>query len=194
MVAKIVHLVFRYAAELNHYSMQHLKIMLRQMLLIEGIPNFKEWEEVLLRLALRIAKEMTFTSLPHRQGQDMDVRRYVKIKKIPGGTPKDSEYVNGAVITKNVAHKQMSRLLHNPRVMLVTFPLEFHRVEGQYMHFGQIVRQEKEYLANLANRIAALRPHVVLVEKSVSRLALDALAKHNIAVARTVKPTLYRAR
>ncbi|PPQ76989.1 hypothetical protein CVT25_014806 [Psilocybe cyanescens] len=176
-----------YAQELNLASMHHLKIMLRQMLTIEEIPNIKEWEETLLRLALRIAKEMTFTSLPHRQGQDMDVRRYVKIKKIPGGKPKDSEYVTGAVITKNVAHKQMSRQQANPRVMLVTFPLEFSRVEGQYMHFGQIVRQEKEYLGNLASRIAALRPHVVLVEKSVSRLALDALARHNIAVARTVK-------
>jgi 1-phosphatidylinositol-3-phosphate 5-kinase len=169
--------------------MLHLKIMLRQMLTLENIPNIREWEETLLCLALRIAREMTFTASPHRQGQDMDVRRYVKIKKIPGGTPKDSEYVAGVVITKNVAHKQMSRLQVNPRVMLVTFPLEFSRVEGQYMHFGQIVRQEKEYLGNLASRIAALRPHVVLVEKSVSRLALDALAKHNIAVARGVKPS-----
>lgn len=169
--------------------MLHLKIMLRQMLTSEKIPNIREWEETLLRLALRVAKEMTFTALPHRQGQEMDVRRYVKIKKIPGGMPKDSEYVTGVVITKNVAHKQMSRLQPNPRIMLVTFPLEFSRVEGQYMHFGQIVRQEKEYLGNLASRIAALRPHVVLVEKSVSRLALDALAKHNIAVARGVKPS-----
>ncbi|KAJ7922865.1 hypothetical protein B0H13DRAFT_1982098 [Mycena leptocephala] len=170
-----------YAQELNLTSMLHLKIMLH--------PNIRAWEETLLRLALRIARELTFTALPHRQGEDMDVRRYVKIKKIPGGMPSDSEYVDGAVITKNVAHKQMSRLQRNPRVMLVTFPLEFYRVEGQYMHFGQIVRQEKEYLGNLATRIAALRPHVVLVEKSVSRLALDALAKYNIAVARTVKPS-----
>ncbi|KAJ7150253.1 hypothetical protein C8R46DRAFT_1166756 [Mycena filopes] len=178
-----------YAQELNLTSMLHLKIMLRQMLTKENIPNIKAWEETLLRLALRIARELTFTTLPHRQGEDMDVRRYVKIKKIPGGVPSDSEYVDGAVITKNVAHKQMSRLQRNPRVMLVTFPLEFYRVEGQYMHFGQIVRQEKEYLGNLATRIAALRPHVVLVEKSVSRLALDALAKYNIVVARTVKPS-----
>ncbi|KAJ7292858.1 hypothetical protein C8J57DRAFT_1267311 [Mycena rebaudengoi] len=178
-----------YAQELNLTSMLHLKIMLRQMLTKEQIPNIRAWEETLLKLALRIARELTFTALPHRQGEDMDVRRYVKIKKIPGGMPSDSEYVDGAVITKNVAHKQMSRLQRNPRVMLVTFPLEFYRVEGQYMHFGQIVRQEKEYLGNLAHRIAALRPHVVLVEKSVSRLALDALAKYNIAVARTVKPS-----
>ncbi|EPQ60145.1 hypothetical protein GLOTRDRAFT_134891 [Gloeophyllum trabeum ATCC 11539] len=176
-----------YAQELNLISMFHLRIMLRQMLTKEEIPNVKEWEETLLKLALRIARELTFTAYPQRQGADMDVRRYVKIKKLPGGTPQDSEYVDGAVITKNVAHKQMSRTQRNPRVMLVTFPLEFHRVEGQYMHFGQIVRQEKEYLGNLASRIAALRPHVLLVEKSVSRLALDALAKHRIAVARSVK-------
>ncbi|KAG6874420.1 hypothetical protein C0995_015156 [Termitomyces sp. Mi166 len=178
-----------YAQELNLTSMLHLKVMLRQMLTSEQIPNVKEWEETLLKLALRIARELTFTALPHRQGEDMDVRRYVKIKKIPGGSPKDSEYVEGAVITKNVAHKQMSRSVRNPRVMLVTFPLEFHRVEGQYVHFGQILRQEKEYLGNLTTRIAALRPHVILVEQSVSRLALDALAQHNIAVARTVKPS-----
>ncbi|KAF7302586.1 1-phosphatidylinositol-3-phosphate 5-kinase [Mycena chlorophos] len=178
-----------YAQELNLTSMLHLKIMLRQMLVTEEIPNVKAWEETLLKLALRIARELTFTGLPHRQGQDMDVRRYVKIKKIPGGIPSDSEYVDGAVITKNVAHKQMSRTQKNPRVMLVTFPLEYYRQEGQYMHFAQVVRQEKEYLGNLATRIAALRPHVVLVEKSVSRLALEALAKYNIAVARTVKPS-----
>uniref|UniRef100_A0A0W0FRZ1 1-phosphatidylinositol-3-phosphate 5-kinase n=1 Tax=Moniliophthora roreri TaxID=221103 RepID=A0A0W0FRZ1_MONRR len=178
-----------YAQELNLTSMLHLKIMLRQMLTSEQIPNIKVWEETLLRLALRIARELTFTALPyhHRQGEDMDVRRYVKIKKIPGGKPQDSEYVDGAVITKNVAHKQMSRSQRNPRVMLVTFPLEFHRVEGQYMHFGQIVRQEKEYLGNLAARIAALRPHILLVEKSVSRIALESLLNHNIAVARTVR-------
>ncbi|KAF7307270.1 1-phosphatidylinositol-3-phosphate 5-kinase [Mycena indigotica] len=178
-----------YAQELNLTSMLHLKIMLRQMLTTENIPNLKAWEETLLKLALRIARELTFTALPHRQGQDMDVRRYVKIKKVPGGMPSDSEYVDGAVITKNVAHKQMSRVQKNPRVMLVTFPLEYYRQEGQYMHFAQVVRQEKEYLGNLATRIAALRPHVVLVEKSVSRLALEALAKYNIAVARTVKPS-----
>ncbi|KAF5374961.1 hypothetical protein D9758_000503 [Tetrapyrgos nigripes] len=178
-----------YAQELNLTSMLHLKIMLRQMLTSEGIPNVKEWEEVLLKLALRIARELTFTALPHRQGEDMDVRRYVKIKKIPGGTPQDSEYVDGAVITKNVAHKQMSRSQRNPRVMLVTFPLEFSRVEGQYLHFGQIVRQEKEYLGNLSARIAALRPHVVLVEQSVSRIALESLLNYNIAVARTVRPS-----
>jgi 1-phosphatidylinositol-3-phosphate 5-kinase len=169
--------------------MSHLQLMLRQMLTKENIPNVLEWEDTLLKLALRIARELTFAAYPHRQGPDMDVRRYVKIKKIPGGAPKDSEYVDGAVITKNVSHKSMARSQRHPRVMLVTFPLEFSRIEGQYIPFGQIVRQEKEYMGNLVSRIAAYRPHVVLAEKFVSRLALDALAEQGIAVARSVKPS-----
>ena len=169
--------------------MFHLRVMLRQLLTTENIPNIREWEETLLKLSLRIAKELTFTAHPHRQGADMDVRRYVKIKKIPGGAPKNSEYVDGAVITKNVAHRGMLQHHNNPRIMFVTFPIEFHRIEGQYVHFGQIMLQEKDYLKNLASRIAALRPHVVLVEKSVSRLVLDALADRKIAVARAVKPS-----
>ena len=165
--------------------MRYLKIMLRQMLMREEIPNIKDWESILLKLAGVITRDVTFTSLP--QGEDLDIRRYVKIKKIPGGTPNDSEYVHGPVITKNVAHKQMSRFRKDARIMLVTFSLEFARVEGQYMHFRQIVSQEKEYLTNLASRIAALRPHVVIVENSVSRILLDALAGYGIAVARNVK-------
>ncbi|KAH9982757.1 hypothetical protein BGW80DRAFT_1264842 [Lactifluus volemus] len=159
-----------YAQELNLVSMSHLQLMLRQMLTTANIPNVLEWEDTLLKLALKIAGELAFTAHPHRQGPDMDVRRYVKIKKIPGGAPKDSEYVDGAVITKNVAHKSMTRLQRHPRVMLPR--------GGSIMHFGQIVRQEKD-------RIAAYRPHVVLAENSVSRLALDALAKQGIAVARS---------
>ncbi|KZT04073.1 uncharacterized protein LAESUDRAFT_738031 [Laetiporus sulphureus 93-53] len=169
-----------YAQELNLITMFHLRIMLRQMLLAEDIPNIDDREEMLLKLSMRIACESTFTAHPQRQGADMD---------IPRGVSKDSEYVDGTVITKNITSKQIMQMQRNPHVMPVTFSMEFHRVEGQYMHFGQILQQEKDYLNNLATRISALRPHVVLAEKSVSGLALDALAKHKIAVVRIVKPS-----
>jgi 1-phosphatidylinositol-3-phosphate 5-kinase len=167
--------------------MFHLRIMVRQMLAKENVANLKEWEDVLLKLALRVASYLTFN--PRAPGASMDVRQYVKIKKIPGGLPKDSEYVDGAVITKNVAHKQMLRNIKNPRIMLLTFPFDYHRVEGQFMSFQPLLAQEKEYLNNLVSRVAALRPHVVLVERSVSRLALESLLQANIAVARQVKPS-----
>ncbi|KAF8305006.1 hypothetical protein DL93DRAFT_2144921 [Clavulina sp. PMI_390] len=174
-----------YAQELNAASMFHLRTMLRQLLAKADIPRVKDWEETLMKLALRVASHLALN--PRASGTSMDVRSYVKIKKIPGGAPRDSEYVDGAVITKNVAHKNMMRNIHHPRVMLVTFPFDYHRVEGQFMPFGPLLDQEKDYLHNLVARVSSLRPHIVLVEKSVSRLALDYLLKANIAVARTVK-------
>jgi 1-phosphatidylinositol-3-phosphate 5-kinase len=174
-----------YAAELNGASMFHLRIMLRQLLSKADVPRVKEWEETLLKLSLRVASHLALN--PRAPGASMDVRKYVKIKKIPGGSPRDSECVDGAVITKNVAHKNMTRDIRNPRIMLVTFPFDYHRVEGQFMSFDPLLAQEKDYLFNLVSRVAALRPHIVLVERSVSRLALEYLLQANIAVARTVK-------
>ncbi|KAJ3715348.1 hypothetical protein C8R42DRAFT_725707 [Lentinula raphanica] len=62
----------------------------------------------------------------------MDVRRYVKIKKIPGSAH-DSEHVVGAVINTNVKHRDMSQSEshRNPRIVQVTLALECYRVEGQ---------------------------------------------------------------
>lgn len=165
--------------------MFHIRLMLRQMLTTERLPNVKEWEETLLKLAMQIARDLVLTT--GRREVDMDVRRFVKIKRIPGGSPKDSEYVDGAVITKNFAHKRMSRQFVNPRIICVTFPFDYNRVEGQIIAFDPLVAQEEEYMKNLVSRVAALRPHILLVEKTVTRRALDYLHQANIAVARNVK-------
>ncbi|KAG8788159.1 1-phosphatidylinositol-3-phosphate 5-kinase [Serendipita sp. 397] len=174
-----------YAQEVNSISMFHIRLMLKQMLTTEKLPNVKEWEDTLLKLAMQIARDLVLTT--GRRELDMDVRRFVKIKRIPGGSPKDSEYIDGAVITKNVTHKRMPRQVSNPRIVFVTFPFDYHRVEGQFVAFDPLVAQEDEYLKNLVLRVGALRPHILLVEKTVSRRALDYLHKANIAVARNVK-------
>lgn len=164
--------------------MQHLRTMVRQMLAKERVPYQGEWEETLMKLALKVATHLKLSPRVFA----MDARWYVKIKKLPGGAPRDSEYVDGAVITKNVAHKQMSRHIRQPRIMLVTFPFDYSRVEGQLMSIGPILAQEKEYLKNLTARVAAHHPHVLLVDGPVSRLALEYLLEKKIAVARSVKP------
>ncbi|ORY91449.1 hypothetical protein BCR35DRAFT_274133 [Leucosporidium creatinivorum] len=165
-------------------ALRHIRKMLQQAISREGLAHPKTWEKVLFKLLLRVGTEI----LPDlRAGDSIDVREYVRIKKVPGGHPRDSEYVDGVVFTKNLLHKQMDRHLPNPRVMLVSFPLEYQRVENQLMSLEPLLKQEKEYLHNLVHRIAAQRPHVVLAERNVSRLALEYLMDHNIAVARNVK-------
>ncbi len=55
---------FRYAQELNALSMFHLRVMIRQMLITEQIPNLDEWEETLFRLSLQIARALSLDSSP----------------------------------------------------------------------------------------------------------------------------------
>ncbi|KAJ9108261.1 hypothetical protein QFC19_002509 [Naganishia cerealis] len=160
--------------------------MLNQAIEREGLPHAQEWAAVLESLLLKVCASIS----PNvRAGDSLDARTYVKIKKVPGGRISQSEYVDGIVITKNVAHKQMPRHMISPRIMILTFALDYHRVENQLVSLEPLMAQEKNYLKHLTKRVTDLRPHVVLVEKTVSRLALDFLLEAKVAVARGVKPS-----
>jgi len=165
-------------------SLGHFNSMLQQSIDRSAISSPSTWHKVLNRLLLRVSTNLRPVV---RAGDSIDVRTYVKIKKVPGGKITDSEYVDGIVITKNVAHKGMARRLVNPRIMVITFPLDYHRVETQFMSLDPILKQEKDYLRLLTKRIIDLRPHIVLVERFVSRIALEFLYEANIVVARGVK-------
>lgn len=176
--------------ELNAASLQHVRQLLRQSLEDANIPNVEEWAPVMMKLLLQVSDNL-YPNI--RAGDEIDIRHYVKIKKIPGGSPKDSEYIQGVVCTKNVSHKQMSRSLTNPRIMVLTFPLEYQRIENQFMSLEPVMAQEREYLKRLVARIVDQRPHIVLVERSVSRLALEYLLKAHVTVARNVKASVIEA-
>ena len=165
-------------------SLQHFNTMLEQAIARAELPHPEVWRQTLSRLLLKVSTSIN----PNvRAGDSIDVRTYVKIKKVPGGKITDSEYVDGIVITKNVAHKAMPRRLVNPRIMVITFPLDYHRVDNQFMSLDPILAQEKDYLRLLTRRIVDVRPHIVLVERAVSRIALEYLLEANLAVARGVK-------
>ncbi|KAG9062337.1 1-phosphatidylinositol-3-phosphate 5-kinase [Linnemannia hyalina] len=174
------------AVELNSASLQHMRRLLRQLLTRFEIDSADGWEDVIMKLVLKVSNSIQILGI-------MDVMQVVKIKKIPGGTAQDTLYIDGVVCTKNLAHKQMSRTLQNPRILILKFALEYQRIENHFISLEPIVKQEKEYLQHLVARIVALSPHVVIVEKTVSRLALELLLTHNVAVAYNVKPEVTEA-
>ena len=57
----------------------------------------------------------------------MDLRRFVHIKKLPGGRTTDCQYVDGVVITKRLQHKSMRHDMTDPRILLLGFPIEFQQ-------------------------------------------------------------------
>ncbi|KAK5948704.1 Mitochondrial distribution and morphology protein 12 [Knufia fluminis] len=176
--------------ELNRASIQHVHKMLRQLLKDAEVPKVSSWENALIPILLRATDDVD----PDVQGgDDIDIRSYVKLKKIPGGKPMDTSYTSGLIFTKNVALKSMQRSIPRPRILIITFPLEYARTESHFMSLDPVIRQEREYLENLVSRIAALRPDVLLAQKNISGLALELLDKVNISVVYNVKPSVLEA-
>ncbi|KAH8557020.1 hypothetical protein BGW37DRAFT_475223 [Umbelopsis sp. PMI_123] len=149
-----------------------------------------KYEDVIFDLAL----EMVASIKPDvRGGDDMDLRHYLKIKKIPGATPSDSHYVKGVVCSKHVAHKQMIRNVDDPRILILLFPVEYSRVGNQLLSLEPVLSQEKEHLKKLVARIIALKPSIVLTKFSVSRLAMEYLLAENIIVVHNMKKSVLQA-
>ncbi|GAA6009969.1 hypothetical protein JCM11491_005808 [Sporobolomyces phaffii] len=170
---------------LSDTALFHIRKMIRQALERGGLSSSKAWEPVLERLLLRIAEG---PSPNVHAGDAMDVRRYVRIKKLPGGRPKDSEFIDGVIFTKNLMHKKMSREIENPRIVLVTYPIEYdHRPDYHHLKLDTMMRSEPQHLEKMTRRIADLRPHLVLISGNVPRLAVEHFVERGIAIARYVK-------
>lgn len=177
--------------ELGPTSLNHVKRLFLQLLEDDGIPNPSAWERALLPILIRCADDV---EPDIRNGDDMDIRHYVKLKKIPGGKPGDTAYVSGVIFTKNLALKSMPRrIFDGPRIVLVSFPIEYQRHSQHFMSLQPVIEQEKEFLRVVVNRILALRPHVLLAEKTVAGVALQYLSEAGIAVVYNVKPSVIEA-
>ncbi|XP_053327656.1 1-phosphatidylinositol 3-phosphate 5-kinase [Spea bombifrons] len=165
----------------NH---SHMMSLLQQLLYIESLSL--SWRDVIVPVVCQVVQ----TVRPDvKNDDDMDIRQYVHVKKIPGGKKFDSTVVNGFVCTKNIAHKKMNSCIKTPKILLLKCSIEYlYREETKFTCIDPIVLQEREFLKNYVQRIVDVRPTLVLVEKTVSRIAQDMLLEHGITLVINVKP------
>ena len=176
--------------ELYPASEEHVRKLLAQLLGDAKVSHAHAWQQALLPVLMQCTNDVE----PDVQaGDDMDIRHYIKLKKIPGGRPRDTGYVSGIVFSKNIALKSMARTLTDPKILIVNFSIEYARHEAHFMSLEPILAQETEYLANLVKRIAELKPEVLLVQKHVSGKALLMLEAAGITVAFNIKESVLAA-
>jgi 1-phosphatidylinositol-3-phosphate 5-kinase len=176
--------------ELNRASLDHVRKLLQQLLTDAVIEHASSWEKALIPVLLQCTNDV---EPDVQRGDDMDIRHYIKLKKIPGGRPGDTSYVSGIVFSKNVALKSMARSILQPRIAIVTFAIEYARHQSHFMSLEPVIAQEREYLRNLVGRIATLRPHILLVQRNVSGVALRLLEEAGITVAFNIKESVLAA-
>ena len=88
-----------------------------------------------------------------------------------GGSLEDCRLVSGEVCSLQLVHKGMAGTIQQPRIALVANSIMFQRDEGRFVSLDTLAMQEEEYIKNVTGRLLASQPSVVLVERTVSRLA-----------------------
>lgn len=128
--------------------------------------------------------------------KEVDIKKYARVEKIPGGSVEDSRVLQGVLLNKDVVHAKMRRFIENPRILLLDCNLEYKKGESQTeieiskeTDFSTLLKMEEEYIEQICADIVKFKPDLVITEKGVSDLAQHFLLKANISVLRRVKKT-----
>ncbi|CAL1405487.1 unnamed protein product [Linum trigynum] len=170
----------------------HFRALVSQLLQgeginVSGVDSSEDWLDIVTSLAWQAAN---FVKPDTSRGGSMDPVDYVKVKCIASGTPVDSALIRGVVCTKNIKHKRMTTQYKNPRLLLLGGALEYRSVINHLASFNTLVQEENDHLKMIISKIEALRPNVLLVEKSVSPYAQEYLLTKEISLVPNVKKPL----
>jgi len=152
------------------------------------------WGTMISDLAVKAAKCVA-VELPNGK-RDIDIKRYAKVEKIPGGEFSDCAVLNGVMVNKDVTHPAMKRRIENPKVLLLDCTLEYKKGESATMaevtreeDWEALLKEEEEEIQRMCNNIIQSGANVVFTEKGVSDLAQHYLLKKGISVIRRIRKT-----
>lgn len=120
----------------------------------------------------------------------MDINKYVKIKKIPYKDETLTKYMNGVVCRKNIIDKKMKNRFPAPRIFIAT---QIELVGNSDLAvFENLIQNEKKQIRKVIDKIMKLRPDVILVEKSINRIALEHFKEKEIIIIVKIKHHLLK--
>lgn len=159
-----------------------------------GTKFSSRWGSLITDLAVKAARTVTIELANGKK--EIDIKRYAKVEKIPGGDLEDCTVLNGVMFNKNLTHAKMPRVIKNPRVCLLDCTLEYKKGESvtnmevvKEEDWEKLLKEEEEEVQRFCNDIIATGANVVLTEKGVSDLASHYLLKAGIAVVRRIRKT-----
>ncbi|KAF2805373.1 t-complex protein-like protein 1 gamma subunit [Mytilinidion resinicola] len=159
-----------------------------------GTKFVSRWSDLMCGLALKAVRTVSFDAGATKA--EVDIKRYARVEKIPGGEIEDSEVLDGVMLNKDITHPKMRRRIENPRILLLDCPLEYKKGESQTNieiskeeDWNRILQIEEEQVKAMTDAIIALKPDLVITEKGVSDLAQHYFVKANITAIRRVRKT-----
>ncbi len=118
----------------------------------------------------------------------------VKVEKKAGGSVKDTSYIKGVIIDKEVVHSGMPKRVENARIALVNSPLEIEKTEFDAKieikdpsQIQEYLDEETKMLKDMVQKISDAGANVLICQKGIDDIAQHYLSKKGILAVRRVK-------
>ncbi|EPQ30618.1 uncharacterized protein PFL1_02142 [Pseudozyma flocculosa PF-1] len=170
-----------------------------------GTKFVSRWSDLMCKLALKAVRTVSTTDASSAgstaaatagssPSKTVDLKRYARVEKVPGGEIESSRVLDGVMLNKDVTHPKMRRRIENPRILLLDCPLEYKKGESQTNieitreeDWNRILEIEEQQIKLICDKIMEFKPDLVFTEKGVSDLAQHFLLKQNITCIRRVR-------
>ncbi|PIL32657.1 hypothetical protein GSI_05361 [Ganoderma sinense ZZ0214-1] len=158
-----------------------------------GTKFVMRWSDLMCKLALQAVR-----TVAQDEGalKTVDIKRYARVEKIPGGEIEQSRVLDGIMLNKDITHPKMRRRIVNPRIVLLDCPLEYKKGESQTnieiskeADWSKILENEEEQVRLMVEKILEFKPDLVITEKGISDYAQHFLYKANVSALRRVRKT-----
>jgi len=147
-----------------------------------------QWTETVIRLVKQAVESVwCFT---RRKGDSMNINRYVRIVKVQAADRALSQYINGVVFYKNVAHKKMKSRIVAPNILLLEGGAEFTNNDFKLVSMDTVVSQETQRQKLFVTKVLSLRPSLLFVEKGISQKTISELSTQGITAVVNIKKTV----
>jgi archaeal chaperonin len=118
----------------------------------------------------------------------------VKVEKKAGGSIKDTTFIKGIILDKEVVHSGMPKRVENASIALVNSPLEIEKTEFDAKieikdpsQIQEYLDEESKMLKDMVEKISKAGVNVLVCQKGIDDIAQHYLAKAGILSVRRVK-------
>jgi hypothetical protein len=203
----------------NQYHAACLKYLIMQSILavvpiipetskLISIEIAQSWTEVIYDLIF----DVIFQRFRQLVGQvSLNASQWLKIKRIPGGSHKDSFILDGILFTKSVRDKKMLSAIQNGKILLVDSPLDYLESPSPHMTSSEqilgsnssfkwhvdlvsmqvMISEKKDFLFSLASKIKSLEPDLVISTSYICGELREVLQSKNVVCLQNVKRSVF---
>jgi thermosome len=126
-------------------------------------------------------------------GQKVDLDN-IKVEKKAGGSMRDTKFIKGVILDKEVVHAGMPKRVENAKIALLNSALEIEKTEmsaeiriSDPQQMQMFLEEENRMLKSMVDKIKSSGANVVLCQKGMDDIAQHYLAKEGILAVRRVK-------